>query len=192
MPRIRDDLLDTSDRDARVSSEESKRKRTSYNAFIDQERYHLLNQPLFGQRMVMHMSTTLGERWRCMSAEEKLLYINQEEGMNSEKAQLSVINTQENSNSRAINVASTSDPDFSQPSPVMGDLEDGINNDPAVMDLTPVAPAAYYNTDSEWSTSASSTSSASSTFSSFDWSLWIQKRSFFIQNLEANFLSNKL
>ena len=189
MPRIRDDLLDTSDRDARVSSEESKRKRTSYNAFIDQERYHLLNQPLFGQRMVMHMSTTLGERWRCMSAEEKLLYINQEEGMNSEKAQLSVINTQENSNSRAINVASTSDPDFSQPSPVMGDLEDGINNDPAVMDLTPVAPAdginndpavmdltpvapaAYYNTDSEWSTSASSTSSASSTFSSFDWSL---------------------
>ena len=119
----------------------------------------------------MHMSTTLGERWRCMSAEEKLLYINQEEGMNSEKAQLSVINTQENSNSRTINVASNCDPDFSQPSPVMGDLEDGINNDPAVMNLTSVAPAAYYNTDSEWSTSASSTSSASSTFSSFDWSL---------------------
>lgn len=61
MPRIRDDFLESakcgSGVKTLVDEESSKRKRTSYNAFIDQERFNLVNSaPMIGRRMVVQMS----------------------------------------------------------------------------------------------------------------------------------------
>lgn len=60
MPRIRDDFLESTKFGSGFKTSDegsSKRKRTSYNAFIDQERFNLVNStPVIGRRMVVQMS----------------------------------------------------------------------------------------------------------------------------------------
>ena len=114
IPRIRDDESATS------ADEGSKRKRTSYNAFIDQERSNLVNSKMIGKQLVVQMSTSLGERWRSMPAEEKQLYVYAEEGSNdapsedSPESQDSAKRRKVRSMSPKLDFLSTVTPDFSR------------------------------------------------------------------------------
>ncbi len=75
VPRIRDTVSSSDSFDG--SSKEpfsSKRPRTAYNAFIDQEHLHLTEAEHVSTELLVEMSKGLGLRWRSMSSEEAQLY----------------------------------------------------------------------------------------------------------------------